>query len=183
MFRIGITIRGEQRYVTMYSFGYNMFISFLEDNPKIEEEFDKYTTLDYNQEAKTYKNPEIKSYLDKIKKNVENFKARIFHILFMQNQFIGYFITSRVKEKDNIFSRFKYNHESGYIKISQVLVILKFRRLGIAYKMIDRIMEKGNKYVLAADETNLSAVNLYKKLGFIKKAENKYNEILFIKNT
>ena len=49
--------------------------------------------------------------------------------------------------------------------------------------MIDRIMEQNNKYVLAADETNLSAVNLYKKLGFIQKADNNYNEILFIKNT
>ena len=38
--------------------------------------------------------------------------------------------------------------------------------------MLNKIMEKGNKYVLAADKTNLSAVNLYKKLGFIPKAEN-----------
>ena len=167
----------------MYSFGYNMFILFLKNNPKIKEQFDKYTTLDYNQEAKAYKNPEIKSYFDKLKTKAENLKTRTFHILVMPNQFIGYFITSRVDEKDNIFSRFKYNHESGYIKISQVLVVPKFRRLGIAYKMIDRIMEQNNKYVLAADETNISAVNLYKKLGFIQKADNNYNEILFIKNT
>jgi len=160
-----------------------MFITFLEDNPKIRDQFDKYQTLDHNQEARAYKNPEIKSYLNNLKTKAEKYKIGTFHILFMQNQFIGYFITSRVQETDNIFSRFKYNHESGYIKISQVLIVPKFHRLGIAYKMIGRIMEKGNKYVLAADETNLSAVNLYKKLGFIQKAVNKYDEILFIKNT
>ena len=181
MFRIGITIGGEQRYVTMYSFGYNMFISFLEDNPKIGEQFDKYTTQDYNNDAKSYNEPEIKSFLNKIKK-VEKYKNGTFHILFMKNQFIGYFITFKVQENDNIFSRFKHNHESGYVKISQVLISPKFRKLGIAYKMVNKIMEKGNKYVLAADKTNLSAVNLYKKLGFIQKAENKYDEILFIKN-
>lgn len=183
MFRIGITIGNEQRYVTMYSFGYNMFISFLEDNPKIGEQFDKYTTQDYNQEAKAFNNPEIKSYLDKLKTKLEQNKTRTYHLLFMQNQFVGYFITSKVQENDNIFSRFKHNHESGYVKISQVLISPKFRKLGIAYKMLNKIMEKGNKYVLAADKTNLSAVNLYKKLGFIPKAENKYDEILFIKNT
>ena len=48
--------------------------------------------------------------------------------------------------------------------------------------MIERIIEKGNRYVLAADENNISAVKLYKKLGFIQKDKNKYDEILFIKN-
>ena len=180
MYRIGITINDEQRFVTMYSFGHNMFISFLEDNPKIKDQFDKYTTQDYNNDAKSYNEPEIKSFLHKVKK-VEKYKNGTFHILFMQNQFIGYFITFKLRDSKDIFSRFKYNHENGYIKISQVFIIPKFRRLGIAYKMIDRIIEKGNKYVLAADENNISAVKLYKKLGFIQKDKNKYDEILFIK--
>lgn len=29
----------------MYSFGHNMFISFLEDNPKIKEQYDKYINI------------------------------------------------------------------------------------------------------------------------------------------
>ena len=110
----------------MYSFGYNMFILFLKDNPKIKEQFDKYTTLDYNQEAKAYKNPEIKSYFDKLKTKAENFKTRTFHILVMPNQFIGYFITSRVEEKDNILQipnqddRFRIKSETPLEQFNKV---------------------------------------------------------------
>ena len=98
MFRIGITIGNEQRYITMYSFGYNIFISFLEDNPKNREQFDKYTTQDYNQEAKAFNNPEIKSYLDKLKTKLEQNKTRTYHLLFMQTNLLDILLHLKFKK-------------------------------------------------------------------------------------
>ena len=60
MYRIAITMKDELRYVTMYNLGYNMFLSFLDDNPKVRDKFDKYQTIDYNQDAKD-NNQTIKS--------------------------------------------------------------------------------------------------------------------------
>ena len=181
--RIGIKINGKQKFMTLYSFLFDDFISFLEKNSEIKQQYDKYNTIDYNNDVGT----EIKSYYNILsnKNNRKRFSNRIFYLLIMNNEYVANFNTSSESSQiKDMLQRFNYKINTFYEKISVVLVNPNYRRLGVAYKMLNLLLEKDKiqKYYLIADKSNLPAVKLYKKLGFVEKAENKYDEILFTKN-
>ena len=182
--RIGIKINGKQKFMTLYSFLFDDFISFLEKNNEIKQQYDKYKTIDWNNDMETDEE-KIKSYYNFLSnKNHRNrFSNQIFHLLIMNNEYIASFNTSKeLWQVKHMLQRFNYKINNFYEKISIVLVNPKYRRLGIAYKMLNLYLTKGKqKYFLIADKSNLPAVKLYKKLGFVEKAENNYDEILFIK--
>ena len=86
-------------------------------------------------------------------------------ILIYKNNYIGSFRYYKSKFKNiNGISL----DDNTYIKISIVYIIPKYRRLGLAYKMLYKILNSKNKYLLTVANNNTSAYNLYKKLGFKK---------------
>lgn len=185
--RIGIKINGKQKFMTLYSFLFDDFISFLEKNSEIKQQYDKYNTIDYNNDMETDEE-KIKSFYNLLrhKYNRNRFSNKIFHLLIINNEYVASFYTSKeLGHVKHVLQRFNYKINNFYEKISIVLVNPKYRRLGIAYKMLNLYLTKGQqKYFLIAEKSNLPAVKLYKKLGFVEKAErilNNYNEILFIK--
>ena len=185
--RIGIKINGKQKFMTLYSFLFDDFISFLEKNSEIKQQYDKYNTIDYNNDMETDEE-KIKSFYNLLrhKYNRNRFSNKIFHLLIMNNEYVASFNTSKeLWQVKHMLQRFNYKINNFYEKISIVLVNPKYRRLGIAYKMLNLYLTKGQqKYFLIAEKSNLPAVKLYKKLGFVEKAYrklNNYNEILFIK--
>lgn len=61
------------------------------------------------------------------------------------------------------------------LDITNVKTIENERRKGYAYKLLKYIIDKTNalKIMLEVKETNINAINLYKKLGFKKISERK----------
>ena len=172
--RIGIKINGKQKFMTLYSFLFDDFISFLEKNSEIKQQYDKYYTIDFNNDMERDGETKIKSYYNNILSNKNNrnrFSNKIFHLLIMNNEYVASFNTSKeLGQVKDILQRFNYKINNFYEKISIVLVNPKYRRLGIAYKMLNLYLTKGQqKYFLIAEKSNLPAVKLY------------YDEILFIK--
>jgi ribosomal-protein-alanine N-acetyltransferase len=54
-------------------------------------------------------------------------------------------------------------------EIKTICVLPSFRRQGIAEKLMKSLLkqQKGNSVFLEVEESNLPAINLYKKLGFV----------------
>ena len=147
------------KYITMYDLNYTDFFTFLQSKPKIKEQLEKYMKLDIQNQENIIINHSITNIWKKnlLLKNVR------FCILIYKNNYIGSF--RYIKQKyDNIFG---INlHSKIYIKIMIVYIIPNYRKLGLAYKMLNKIINDKNNYLLIVDNNNEQAISLYNKLNF-----------------
>ena len=75
---------------------------------------------------------------------------------------IGYYIN------DKIIGYLDYSVMYEKIEINYIFVIAEYRRKGFAYSLIKYVIDKYNfeNITLEVNVNNVSAINLYKKLGF-----------------
>ena len=163
-------------FVTMYDLNYNQFFNLLDNSNKLRKEFEKYMKSDFK---KSEKITPPKSIIELWKSN-KTFKIKKMRIciLIYKNNYIGCFRYYKSKFTDiNGISL----GDKTYIKICIVYIVPKYRRLGLAYSMLYKILNNKNKYLLIVSNNNTSAYNLYKKLGF-KKIGSDMESIIMIRN-
>ena len=163
-------------YVTMYNLNYTQFFSLLDNNNELRKEFEKYMKSDFKKQEKI--NPP-KSIIQTWKNNkaLKNKKTK-FCILIHKNKYIGSF--RYYKSKFININGIDLGNKT-YIKISIVYIVPKYRKLGLAFNMLYKILNNKNKYLLMVDNNNIKAYNLYKKLGF-EKLDSIDNGTILIRN-
>ncbi len=89
----------------------------------------------------------------------------------------GHFI---VYKKDNIIIGYLY-YSLIYdrIEINQIEVLEEERRKGVASKLMEYLIKNNLSITLEVKNTNVSAINLYKKYGFVEVAKRRgyYNGV------
>ena len=162
-----------RQFVTMYNLSYTNFFNLLDNNNQLLKDFEKFSKLDFkNSENKNPPNSIIELW-----KNNKTFKKKKMRvcILIHKNRYIGSF--RYYKAKFTHIKSPKYNNNI-YIKIGVVYIVPKYRRLGLASKMLSNIIKDNNKYLLNVDNINIKAYKLYKNLGFKIVESNKESTIM-----
>lgn len=80
----------------------------------------------------------------------------------------GHFIV--YKKNDIIIGYLYYSLIYDRIEINQIEVLEEGRRKGIASKLMEHLIKNNLSITLEVKKTNISAINLYKKYGFIEVA-------------
>jgi len=166
-----------KHFVTMYNLSYTDFFNLLDNNNQLLKDFDKFMKLDFKTSEK--KNPP--NSIIEMWKNNKSFKKKKMRIciLIHKNRYIGSF--RYYKAKFTHIKSPKYNNKI-YTKIMVVYIVPKYRRLGLATKMLNihlvNMIKDNNKYLLNVDNANIKASNLYKKLGFITVEHDKDSTIM-----
>jgi ribosomal protein S18 acetylase RimI-like enzyme len=160
-------------YITMYKLNYNQFFKLLDDNDKLYKEFDKHMKSDWK---KAIKKSPPKSIIEMWRNNERFKKKLIVCFLVYKNKYIGSFRYTKTRVNETRMKGVNLNNKI-YVKISIVYIIPEYRKLGLAYKMLSKIVSK-NKCYLFVDNNNLKAYNLYKKLGFKKIGGNNNESVL-----
>ena len=144
-----------RQFVTMYNLSYTNFFNLLDNNNQLLKDFEKFSKLDFKNSEK--KNPP--NSIMEMWKNNKTFKKKKMrvYILIHNNRYIGSF---------------------RYYKIGVVYIVPKYRRLGLASKMLSNIIKDNNKYLLNVDNVNIKAYKLYKNLGFKTVEHNKESTIM-----
>ena len=161
-------------YITMYNLNYNQFFKLLDNNKKLNKEFEKHMKNDFKKSEK--KNPP--SSIIKLWKNNKGLKKKNMRVCFLihKNKYIGSFRYTKTRVSETRMKGINLDNKI-YVKISIVYIIPEYRKLGLAYKMLSKIVSK-NRCYLFVDNNNLKAYNLYKKLGFKKIGGNNNESIL-----
>jgi len=145
-------------FVTVYDFNYKAFFIYLKNNIEISIQFDKNMKKDF----KLQENIEPPKSIIEMWKNNKRMKKNNtrFCILIHKKKYVG------------SFRYYKYiRSKESFTKLSIVYITQKYRRLGLAYKMLINLMKKNKKYTLNVDINNNNAIKLYNKLGFIKNSK------------
>jgi ribosomal protein S18 acetylase RimI-like enzyme len=182
-YRLSFTKNNTIKYITMYELNYNEFFKFMIDKPNIAKQFEKYMKIDIKEQEKII----IKDSIINTWKNNKNLKSASeagpnkvfakFCILIYKNNYIGSFRYQKNKY-DSIHGIDLYS--KIYTKMSVVYIIPEYRKLGLAYKMLNKIINDKSNYFLIVDGNNKGAVILYKNLGF-KKIGGKKDRLIFVR--
>lgn len=145
-----IYIKNNQ-YVTMFNLSWTKFFQFLKINTKIKKEFDEHMKSDI---TKSLNISPPESVVEMWKNNkVLGKKNPKVCILTHNNKYIG---------------SVRYYKQNIFIKIGVLYIVPKYRKQGLAFNMLNFIINKNNKYLLNVHYKNKSAIALYKKFGFKK---------------
>ncbi len=145
-----IYIKNNQ-YVTMFNLSWTKFFQFLKINNKIKKEFDEHMKSDI---TKSLNISPPESVVEMWKNNkVLGKKNPKVCILTHNNKYIG---------------SVRYYKQNIFIKIGVLYIVPKYRKQGLAFNMLNFIINKNNKYLLNVHYKNKSAIALYKKFGFKK---------------
>jgi len=159
-----IYIKNNQ-YVTMFNLSWTKFFQFLKINTKIKKEFDEHMKSDI---TKSLNISPPESVVEMWKNNkVLGKKNPKVCILTHNNKYIG----SLRYYKQNTFidnHKLSINNQRIFIKIGVLYIVPKYRKQGLAFNMLNFIINKNNKYLLNVHYKNKSAIALYKKFGFKK---------------
>lgn len=173
--KIRITKGNKMKYITMYDFNYNQFFKFMDENTGIRKQFEKHMKLDLlTQENIIFKESIIELW--KRNKKLKELKTR-FCILIHNKNYVGSFRYYKRKISEWIGVDLS---SKVYIHISVVYIVPLYRKLGIAYKMLKKIIDNKNRYALRVDKNNIGAIKLYKKLGFKNMGGND-EDFIFVK--
>ena len=145
-----IYIKNNQ-YVTMFNLSWTKFFQFLKNNTKIKKEFEEHMKSDIIKSLNIFP-PESVVKMWKNNKVLGKKNPKVC-ILIHNHKYIG---------------SVRYYKQNTFIKISVLYIVPKYRKQGLAFNMLNFIINKNNKYLLNVHYKNKSAIALYTKLGFKK---------------
>ena len=120
----------------MYNLNYNQFFKLLNNNKKLNKEFEKHMKNDFRKSKFDNKN---KLYLfDNEYYSIDPLKIIKVCFLMHKNKYIGSFHYIKTKVGDTRIKGVNLNNKI-YVKISIVYIIPEYRKLGLAYTMLSNI--------------------------------------------
>lgn len=159
--------------ISINDFSFNKFFKFMDNNKGVKKQMEYHMRMDIKQqEGENVKGSVIDMW--KNNKKLQQLNTR-FVVLLDQNNYIGSFRYYTTEFFSILGIDIPFN---VYTKISIVYIVPKYRRKGIAYKVLKDFIDSNKNYVLIVDDHNYKAVELYKKLGFVKHGSNYGNSVL-----
>jgi len=144
----------------MKKFNLSQFLNFMNTKPKIKNQLE----MHIKDHLKHLNGVPPDSIMDLYKKD----EGSEFIILIHKGNYVGscrYF--TRSFDKLGRIGKV-YLPKKNYVKLNNLFVIPRYRRMGLGRKIMENIINDDTNYLLRVEKVNVGAIKLYEEVGFKK---------------